>query len=228
LSTGWVVYYARVYNVPVELVEAIIEVESGWEPYAVSPKGAVGLMQLMPETAYKFRVRNRFRVEDNIRGGVAYLAWLIGLFHGDLRLAVGSYYAGERRIMPQKLACSSAEVYEYVQRVAALYRAKRLAEVQHEIPGGNLSLQCGKRRGPDRSAAHRVGTGGGRPRDRGGGSDTFCDGDSDARTRQLRGSRRPIALSGRALRARAEPGVREVAHRRAGAEQFACLNREGS
>ena len=183
LSGGWVVYYARVYRVPVELVEAIIEVESGWEPYAVSPKGAVGLMQLMPETAYKFRVRNRFWVEENIRGGVVYLAWLIGLFRGDLRLAVASYYAGERRIMPEKLAYSSSEVYEYVERVAALYRAKRLAEVQHESIGINLPLQRGKCNGPDRSATRRVGSSGGRPRDRGGGWDAFCDGDPDAGTR---------------------------------------------
>src|SRR5215470_2150920 len=156
LSAGWVAHYAAVYHVPVELVEAIIEVESGWEPYAVSPKGAVGLMQLMPETAYKFRVRNRFRVEENIHGGVAYLAWLIGLFHGDLRPAVASYYAGEGRIMPRKLAYSSPEVYEYVQRVAALYRAKRLAEVQHESFGSNLPLQRGERNSTDRSTAHYV------------------------------------------------------------------------
>jgi soluble lytic murein transglycosylase-like protein len=189
LSAGWVAYYAAVYHVPVELVEAIIEVESGWEPYAVSPKGAVGLMQLMPETAYKFRVRNRFLVEENIHGGVAYLAWLIDLFHGDLRLAVASYCAGEGRITPRKLACSSPEVYEYVERVAALYRARLLAEVQHESPGGNLPLQRGKRNGTDCSAAHLVGTSGGRPRDRGRGSDAFCDGDPYAGTRQLRGSR---------------------------------------
>ncbi len=52
-SVRWVAHYAAVYHVPVELVEAIIDVESGWSPYAVSDKGAVGLMQLMPETAYK-------------------------------------------------------------------------------------------------------------------------------------------------------------------------------
>jgi soluble lytic murein transglycosylase len=227
LSAGWVEHYAAVYHVPVELVEAVIDVESGWEPYAVSPKGAVGLMQLMPETAYKFRVRNRFLVEENIHGGVAYLAWLIGLFHGDLRLAVASYYAGERRIMSRKLACSSPEVYEYVQRVATLYRAKRLAEVQHENPGGNLSLQRGKRNGTDRSAAHRVGTSSGQPRDSGRGADAFCDGDPDAGSRELRSSWRPHALSGRALGARAKPSVREVAHRRASGEQSARLNRQG-
>ena len=77
-------YYAHVYRVPVELVEAVIDVESQWNPYAVSPRGAVGLMQLMPRTAFAFRVRNRFWVEDNIRGGVAYLSWLMVLFKGDL------------------------------------------------------------------------------------------------------------------------------------------------
>jgi transglycosylase-like protein with SLT domain len=225
LRAGWVSYYAALYRVPVELVEAIIEVESGWDPYAVSPKGAVGLMQLMPETAYKFRVPNRFVVEENIRGGVAYLAWLIHLFHGDLRLAVASYNAGEGRIMPWKLAYSSPGVYEYVQRVAALYRAKRLAEVQHEGVGDNLSLLCAKRNGTDRSAAHRIGTSDGRPRDSGRSSDAFCDGDPNAGSRQLRGSRRPLALSGRALGARAKPGVREGAHRRAGGEQFTRLDR---
>ena len=218
LSGGWVVYYARVYRVPVELVEAIIEVESGWEPDAVSPKGAVGLMQLMPETAYKFRVRNRFCVEENIRGGVAYLAWLIEVFHGDLRLAVASYYTGERRIMPRKLAYSSPEVYEYVQRVAALYRAKRLAEVQHEGIGGNLPLQRTERNRTDCSATHCIGTGGGQPRDSGGSSDAFCDGDPDAGSRALSSSGRPLALSSRALGARAKPGVREVANRGAGRE----------
>ena len=76
LSTRWAEYYARVYRVPVDLVDAIIDEESGWNPYAVSKKGAVGLMQLMPQTAVRFGVRNRFRLDENIRGGVAYLAWL--------------------------------------------------------------------------------------------------------------------------------------------------------
>jgi hypothetical protein len=220
LRAGWVSYYAALYLVPVELVQAIIEVESGWDPYAVSPKGAVGLMQLMPETAYKFRVRNRFVVEESIRGGVAYLAWLIHVFDGDLRLAVASYYAGERRIMPRKLAYSSPEVYEYVQRVAALYRAKRLAEVHHESFGDNLPLQRNERNSTDCSATHRVGTSGGQSRDSGRGADAFCDGDPDAGSRELRSSRRPFALSNRALGARAKPGVREVAHRQAGGGQI--------
>ncbi len=118
--------YARAYQVPVELVEAVIEVESNWSPHAVSPKGAVGLMQLMPATAVRFGVRNRFDIEENIRGGVAYLAWLIRLFRGDLRLAVAAYFVGESPILSRGLAYSSPEVFQYVSRVAKRYRVKRM------------------------------------------------------------------------------------------------------
>jgi soluble lytic murein transglycosylase-like protein len=118
-------YYAHVYRVPIELVESVIDVESNWNPYAVSPKGAVGLMQLMPGTAFEFGVRNRFQVEDNVRGGVAYLAWLIQLFRGDLRLVMGAYVAGQDRMLSRGLAYSSSEVYEYVSNVARQYRWRR-------------------------------------------------------------------------------------------------------
>ena len=88
-------HYAAVYQVPRELVHSIIEVESGWHPRAVSSKGAVGLMQLMPATAATFGVTNRFEIEQNIRGGVAYLARLLKLFNGDLRLVAAAYLTGE-------------------------------------------------------------------------------------------------------------------------------------
>ncbi len=91
-------FYAARYGVPRELVHAIIEVESGWQPYAVSAKGAAGLMQLMPATAARLGLRNRFRMEQNVEGGVAYLSWLGQRFHGDLRLVTAGYFAGENRI----------------------------------------------------------------------------------------------------------------------------------
>ena len=135
--------YASAFDVPVELVEAVIQVESGWNPYAVSRKGAAGLMQLMPATAARFGVRDRFNIEENIRGGVAYLAWLIRLFKGDLRLAVAAYQVGESQILSRGLAYSSREVFLYVSRVAQLYRtmrretARRLAEHSFATgPGG--------------------------------------------------------------------------------------------
>ena len=119
-------------SVPRELVHSIIEVESGWHPRAVSNKGAVGLMQLMPATAVTFGVTNRFEIEQNIRGGVAYLARLLKLFDGDLRLVAAAYLTGENRILPAGLAYSNAEVYRYVSKVARLYREKRLKRLQTE------------------------------------------------------------------------------------------------
>ena len=94
----WADYYARAYDVPLEFVQAVIDVESAWHPYVISTKGAVGLMQLTAATAFTFGVTNRFRIEENIRGGVAYLAYLIRRFKGELRLVAAAYYAGEKRI----------------------------------------------------------------------------------------------------------------------------------
>jgi len=146
LSARWAEYYADFYRVPVELVEAIIDEESGWNPCAVSRKGAAGLMQLMPRTAVRFGVRNRFRLDENIRGGVAYLAWLMDEFRGDLRLVTAAYYVGEGPILLRGLDYASADVQGYVRRVARRYRARQgrkagleLAkpsdrEVEHEHP----------------------------------------------------------------------------------------------
>ena len=129
LSARWVEYYASVYRLSPELVEAIIDEESGWNPYAVSSKGAAGIMQLMPGTAVRFGVRNRFRVDENIRGGVAYLAWLKRKFNGDLRLITAAYYVGEYPISRRGLDYSSPEVQGYVRRVFQRYRARRLARL---------------------------------------------------------------------------------------------------
>jgi soluble lytic murein transglycosylase-like protein len=146
LCARWAEYYATIYQVPVDLVEAIIDVESGWNPSAISDKGAVGLMQLMPQTAVRFGVRNRFHLDENIRGGVAYLAWLNQKFSGDLRLVTAAYYVGETPILSRRLEYSSAEVQGYVNRVARRYRARRRQktriesteqrelEVEHEHP----------------------------------------------------------------------------------------------
>ena len=125
-SARWAAHYSRVYQVPVALVDAVIQVESGWNPYAVSVKGAVGLMQLMPATAARFGVRDRFNIQENIQGGVAYLAWLIWLFRGDLRLAVAAYFVGEAPILLRGLAYSSRQVFDYVSRVARAYRSLRI------------------------------------------------------------------------------------------------------
>ena len=126
VAVRWADYYAALYRVPRELVHSIIEIESGWQPRAVSNRGAAGLMQLMPATAATFGVTNRFEIAQNIRGGVAYLSHLLRLFQGDVRLVAAAYIAGEARILSAGLAYSNAEVFGYVTRVTTLYRAKRL------------------------------------------------------------------------------------------------------
>jgi len=122
-SAPYILQYTRIYNVPVELDEAVIEVESGWNPRAVSRKGAQGLMQLMPDTASRCGIRDRFDIQQNIRCGTAYLGWLIRMSNGDLRLALGSYQAGEKAVLTRGLAYSSREVFQYVTRVGQIYRA---------------------------------------------------------------------------------------------------------
>ena len=117
-------YYARQYDVPTALVRAIIQVESAWQPGAVSPEGAVGLMQLMPATAQQFGAVHPFYIHENVRGGVAYLAELMQLFRGDLRLVTAAYAAGERPVLSHGLDYSSEELYRYVQRVAQTYGAE--------------------------------------------------------------------------------------------------------
>jgi len=133
VSARWAKYYAAVYHVPVELVAAIIDEESGWNPYAVSNKGAAGIMQLMPATAVRFGVRNRFLVQENIRGGIAYLAWLKQKFNGDLRLMTAAYYVGEKEISSRGLEYSSPDVQGYVKRVAQRYRVRRVLRARSQL-----------------------------------------------------------------------------------------------
>ncbi len=137
LSARWAEYYSAMYRVPVNLVMAIIDEESAWNPYAISQKGAVGLMQLMPQTAVRFGVRNRFRLDENIRGGVAYLASLNHEFGGDLRLVTAAYYVGEAPIRVRGLDYDSADVQAYVRRVARRYWASRKKTVEVEIANAN-------------------------------------------------------------------------------------------
>ena len=113
--------YAHRYKVPVALVRAIVEHESNWQPCVVSPKGAVGLMQLMPVTARRLGVRDRCNLEQNISGGVRYLSWLMRLFHDDLRLVVAAYYAGEDAIRRRTLAYRNPDVVAYVARIRTAY-----------------------------------------------------------------------------------------------------------
>ena len=90
---------AREYSLGTDLVAAVVATESGFNPGAISPRGAVGLMQLMPDTARRFGVRDIHAIEDNLRGGTAYLRWLMDRFAGNVALAVAAYNAGENRVI---------------------------------------------------------------------------------------------------------------------------------
>jgi soluble lytic murein transglycosylase-like protein len=113
----YVAAYSRHYNVPVEFVRAVVEQESGWKRCPVSSKGAAGLMQLMPGTAARLNVRNRCDINQNVSGGVRYLAWLMNKFHGDLRLVAAAYYAGENIVERRSLGYSNRDVVSYVASV---------------------------------------------------------------------------------------------------------------
>ena len=113
--------YARHYHVPIPLLRAIIQRESNWQPCAVSPKGAKGLMQLMPATARRLGVRDSCNIEQNISGGVRYLAWLMRVFHNDLRLVAAGYYAGEDIVARRGLSYHNRDVVSYVARIRATY-----------------------------------------------------------------------------------------------------------
>jgi soluble lytic murein transglycosylase-like protein len=124
--------YAEHYELPLSLVRSIIQQESGWRQCAVSAKGAVGLMQLMPQTARRFGVTNRCEIKQNISGGVRYLAWLNQRFHGDYRLVAAAYYAGEGAIQKRGLNYRNRDVVAYVRRVRAIYEQQQRASARKE------------------------------------------------------------------------------------------------
>jgi SLT domain-containing protein len=89
---------AQQNEVPAQLIHSVIQVESNYDANAVSPKGALGLMQLIPSTARRFGVSNAFDPADNIQGGVRYLKYLMQLYQGDEALALAAYNAGEAAV----------------------------------------------------------------------------------------------------------------------------------
>lgn len=105
-----------------KLVRALIQVESGYNPSAVSRKGAVGLMQLMPTTASLLAVSDPYDPDENVRGGTAYLRRMIDRFQGRLELAVAAYNAGPGAVERHGGIPPYRETRDYVRRVLALYR----------------------------------------------------------------------------------------------------------
>jgi len=118
------------YAVPERLIWAVIRVESGFDPRAVSPKGARGLMQLMPETAAILGVRDIFNPRENIHGGARHLRGMMDRFHYDLPMAIAAYNAGERPVATFRGIPPYPETREYVARVLRLYGAPLTWELQ--------------------------------------------------------------------------------------------------
>ncbi len=118
---GLVQRLAPLYGVHPGLAYAVIRAESNFNPQAVSPKNAQGLMQLIPETAARFNVTQPLDPEQNIRGGLAYLRWLLAYFQGDVALAVAAYNAGEGTVERYRGVPPFPETQGYVRRILEVF-----------------------------------------------------------------------------------------------------------
>lgn len=119
-----IMWFAREHKLPQALIRAVIQAESGFNPVAVSPTGALGLMQLMPRTAASLDVRDPFNPVENIRGGAKYLRYLLDRFDGNLPLALAAYNAGEYRVKRNNYQIPAIqETQQYVEKVLFYYRA---------------------------------------------------------------------------------------------------------
>ena len=120
--TGYVDRFSRANDLPPALVHAIIKAESNWQRKAVSPKGAMGVMQLMPFTSKRMRVADPFDPIENIEGGVKYIKELLVTFDGNLTNTVAAYNAGPAAVRKYGGVPPYQETRLYVRRVMDLYR----------------------------------------------------------------------------------------------------------
>jgi soluble lytic murein transglycosylase-like protein len=111
------------FKVDPKLVDAVVRVESGYDPKALSPKGAQGLMQLIPATAARFGVQDPFDPAENVRGGVSYLSELLTQFNGNVPLTLAAYNAGEGAVERYGGIPPYAETRNYVRKVTEFYPA---------------------------------------------------------------------------------------------------------
>jgi hypothetical protein len=117
LFSGTVERIAAEQALPPELIHSVIKAESNYNPFAVSPKGALGIMQLVPETARRFGVSNTFDAVDNIQGGARYLKYLLDLYQGNYPLALAAYNAGEAAVARHGGVPPYSETRNYVEAV---------------------------------------------------------------------------------------------------------------
>lgn len=121
---------AKKYELDPHLVRAVIEAESNFDCYAVSSRGAKGLMQLMPGTAGDMQVGNAFNARQNIEGGCRYLRSMLNMFDGDITLAVAAYNAGPTKVKRYKKVPPYSETRNYVNTVLARYNQYKMQKIR--------------------------------------------------------------------------------------------------
>lgn len=121
--------YAEEYRLSPALLLAVMKAESAFNPTVISKAGAVGLMQLIPETAIRHGVRNLYDTRENIAGGAKHLRYLLDRFHGNIRLALAAYNAGERKVDRYRQIPPYKETKTYVKKVMGFYRDYRASGV---------------------------------------------------------------------------------------------------
>jgi soluble lytic murein transglycosylase-like protein len=117
---------AKEHRVPPTLVHSIIKAESNYDPWAISPKGALGLMQLMPETAIQYKVNNVFDPKQNIEGGIKYLVDLIKLYDSNTEHVLAAYNAGQEAIKKYGGIPPYKETRNYIKKVMASYSKSKI------------------------------------------------------------------------------------------------------
>lgn len=123
----------NLHGVDFALVKAIIRAESAFDPYAISSKGAEGLMQLMPQTSKMLNVANPFDPEENIKGGVKYLKYLLERFNNDLKLSLAAYNAGETVVAQVNGIPNYRETKNYVAEVLRYYQEYKRRSQQEVV-----------------------------------------------------------------------------------------------
>jgi len=127
------------------LVEAVIQVESGYNPQALSRAGAMGLMQLMPETARDYSVANPYDPEENLRAGITYLRRLLDRFKGSVELALAAYNAGPEPVERHGGIPPYAETRDYVRHILSLYTGRQveLTQLGGQLAARGLAITAG-------------------------------------------------------------------------------------
>jgi hypothetical protein len=127
---------SRINGVDPDLIDAMIRTESNYNPWAISPKGARGLMQLIPETGRRFGVSNFFDPKQNIEGGVRYFKYLLDMFGGNIDLSLAAYNAGENLVARLGKIPPYPETWDYVRKIRAVYTKPSETGVASSIKSG--------------------------------------------------------------------------------------------